>query len=106
MTCKEFKDGGECAMGLSLTDTVDWMLSDDWKLRLKAEYWQAAIRVQKVSIMINKCHVGQLFISDEEFKLLLAQRKNMMDYMLILSRRAELAGVSVFGCVKFKESEL
>lgn len=93
-------------MGLSLTDTVDWMLSDDWKLRLKAEYWQAAIRLKKVSIMINKSDVGQLYVPFDEYKLSLAQRKTMMDYMLILSRRAELAGVSMFGCVEFKESEL
>lgn len=82
---------------MMLKGTIDWMLSDDWKTRLRAEYWQAAIRLKEVSIMINKSDVGQLYVPFDEYKLLLEQRKILMDYMLTLSKRAEIAGVSILG---------
>lgn len=31
----------------TLEDTSEWMRSDDYKVRLKAEYWQLVIRMEK-----------------------------------------------------------
>ena len=31
----------------TLEDTIEWMKSDDYKVRLKAEYWQLVIRMEK-----------------------------------------------------------
>lgn len=82
---------------MKLKNTIGWMLSDDWKIRLRAEYWQAAIRLEEVSIRLNKCLVGQLSVPTDEFKLLNEQIKILMDYMLTISKRAEIAGVSILG---------
>lgn len=32
----------------TLSDTIEWMQSDDYKVRLKAEYWQLVIRLEKL----------------------------------------------------------
>ncbi len=45
---------------MELKDTVDLMLSDDWKDRLKAEYWQTKIRYDKLVGMIEKYKAGTL----------------------------------------------
>ena len=39
---------------MELKDTIEMMVSDDYKERLKAEYWQTKIRHDKLRSMINK----------------------------------------------------
>ena len=33
---------------ITLADTVDWMLSEDHKKQLKAEYWQIDMRIESL----------------------------------------------------------
>ena len=33
---------------MELSDTIELMISKDWKARLKAEYWQTKIRIEKL----------------------------------------------------------
>ena len=39
---------------MELKDTVELMLSDNWKTRLKAEYYQCEIRIQELEAAIVK----------------------------------------------------
>lgn len=45
---------------MELKDTVELMLSDDYKDRFKAEYTQLKIRYQKLKIMLDKWDNGEL----------------------------------------------
>lgn len=65
----------------SLKDTVEWMYSDDWKVRLKAEYWQLMIRLEK----LRYCIVN---IEDSDRDIFIEQYNAMIEYMFILERKA------------------
>lgn len=44
----------------NLEETVELMLSNDYKDRFKAEYWQLKIRTIKLNDMVNKFYSGDL----------------------------------------------
>lgn len=84
-------------------DTVEWMLSDDWKVRLKAEYWQLVIRLEGLRRAIvfsekdfisahlqNKSSYTELKLSDfrEQFRI-------MAQYKTILEKRAEMNNIDL-----------
>lgn len=77
---------------MELNQTVDLMLSDDYKDRLKAEYYQLFIRLNKLD----------RFIEDEDEKgnssaawLLEKQRSSMCDYLYILKLRLKELNVNL-----------
>ena len=81
---------------MELKDTVDLMLSDDWKDRLKAEYRQTKIRYEKLHKLIIKEEAGT---NDYELPAPLhwyaEQATAMGKYLYWLECRAELEGIKL-----------
>lgn len=73
---------------MELKDTVDMMLSNDYKERLKAEYYQAKIRYDTLGKMLSDWDNGKLDFTPTCPKMVLAaQHGAMQDYLDILERR-------------------
>ena len=82
---------------MELKDTVDGMLSDDYKLRFSAEYWQVRLRREKLSNMINAYVNGKLsFVPKCSKNVLIAQCAAMDAYLSILDERAEIEGIDLY----------
>lgn len=82
---------------MELKDTVNAMLSDDYILRMSAEYWQLKIRRDKLSIMINAYENGKLsFVPKCSVNILKAQCAAMDAYLSILNERTELEGIDTY----------
>jgi hypothetical protein len=78
----------------NLEETVELMLSNDYKDRFKAEYWQTKIRWQKLDSMLFKYRNGELdFEPSCPIYILEWQRDIMHVYMKILEQRAEIEGI-------------
>lgn len=74
---------------MELSDTVDMMLSDDYKERFKAEYNQTMIRWLKLRRLLCKHNEGELnFHFSAPPELLMAQLKTMGKYLSCLRARA------------------
>lgn len=81
---------------MELRDTVDMMLSDDYKERFKAEYFQLQTRYIGLRRMIDKYIVGKLpFTPKCDVDTLREQRQHMYRYMKVLERRAEIEGIDL-----------
>lgn len=80
---------------LELKDTVKMMNSEDWKKRLKAEYWQLQIRLSKLEKVIENESEKEDFDLTETAKLLKSQGFFMENYLNILEIRAERAGIDL-----------
>ena len=79
-------------------DTVDMMLSDDYKERMKAEYYQLKIRMEKLKDFILKIDIAE--VNGEESPehdcpvgLLHRQLHIMGLYLQILELRANKEGI-------------
>ena len=69
--------------------TIPLMVSDDYKERFIAEYWQTRIRAEKLEDLIVRISVGGVeFDPDFPFELLIEQYDVMNDYLKILKARA------------------
>ena len=67
----------------NLSDTIDDMLSDDWKLRLRAEYLQAKYRYEKLTTYLEKN-----VINDVKVCMQLRKQADILElYMLTLLER-------------------
>lgn len=83
-------------MPLALEDTVDMMISSDYKERFKAEYYQLVIRYSGLKNMIKKWDNGTLpFIPTCPRNIYDVQLKAMEDYLNILKARAIKEGVDL-----------
>lgn len=81
---------------MELRDTVDMMLSQDYKERFKAEYYQLAIRYKKLNTMLMKWDTGALdFTPDYPRKAYDEQIKGMHIYMTVLEDRAAHEGIKL-----------
>lgn len=81
---------------MELKDTIRLMLSDDYKDRFKAEYYQNKIRYNKIHKMIAKHEAGKLgFGLDNPIDLLKDQEAVMERYLYILEVRALIEGVDL-----------
>lgn len=81
---------------LQLEDTVDMMLSGDYKERFKAEYWQTKVRYEKLHKMIVKYEAGTIeFEPNCNLQLLKAQASNMGQYLYALEVRAEVEHIAL-----------
>ena len=79
-----------------LSDTVDLMLSDDYKDRFVAEFYQIMIRSWNLAIMLDKYERGELdFTPKCSIELLKRQLKVMKEYESILADRAVIEGIGV-----------
>ncbi len=81
---------------MELINTVDLMLSDDYKDRFKAEFRQLEIRYEKLMTMLDKWDKGELdFTPTCPRNMYDIQLKGMEIYMDALYDRAELEGIDL-----------
>lgn len=74
---------------MELKDTIDMMMSSDYKERFKAEYYQLKIRYIKLQDMVNKYDNGTLgFKPNCSITRLKHQLIAMSDYLNIMQDRA------------------
>ena len=79
-----------------LKDTVDGMISADYKERFKAEYEQLKIRHDKLFNMLAKWDEGTLeFTPTCNRGIYEIQMRAMYDYMIALETRAVIEGVDL-----------
>lgn len=79
---------------MELKDTIDMMLSPDYKERFRAEYYQVAIRHYKLQTMLNKWKMGELdFQPTCSMAQLEWQLDAMGDYKNILETRARMENI-------------
>lgn len=73
-----------------IMESIGFMLSKDFKKRTKAEYWQLALRCEKLEEMCRKYEAGELsFTPNCSLTLLRAQLEAMKAYKGCLEERAE-----------------
>lgn len=79
---------------MELKETLDMMLSDDYKERFKAEYYQLENRIEKLQKIVFS-------FGNAEFKpacsidLLAWQLHAMREYKAVLMRRANVEGIKL-----------
>lgn len=79
-----------------LKDTVELMLSEDYKERFKAEYYQTKIRYEKLHKMVVKYDSGTLdFDPSCDIDLLKRQASNMGEYLYCLEVRAAIERIEL-----------
>ena len=82
---------------VELKDTVELMLSDDYKKRFKAEYFQLENRLYKLKGMIDKYKAGTLgFEPTCPIELLEEQLEHMSGYIYALEARSFEEGINLF----------
>ena len=81
---------------MELNETVDLMLSSDYKERFKAEFWQTKIRYDKLGALLKKYGEGTLeFEPTCPIKVLEQQFSYMGLYLLVLRSRAAMEGIDL-----------
>lgn len=81
---------------MELKDTIGLMLSDDYKDRFRAEYYQTKVRYNKLRKMIVKHEAGKLgFELDNPIDLLKDQKAIMGQYLYTLEVRALIEGIDL-----------
>lgn len=81
---------------MELKDTIDGMLSDDYKERYIAEYRQLDIRINKLNAILEQEHKKKLdFKLNTPIEMLLDQRYAMLKYRQILRARAKYEGINL-----------
>lgn len=81
---------------MQLKETVDDMISMDYRDRFKAEYLQLKIRYLKIKDLISKFEENKLnFTPDTPIKILKDQLKCMREYLEILELRAKFENISL-----------
>ena len=81
---------------MQLIDTVELMLSDDYKERFKGEYYQVKERYERLRKMVVRYQAGTLNFEPKcDLELLKSQLSAMRDYIYILEIRAQIEGVEL-----------
>ncbi len=81
---------------MDLKDTINLMMSEDYKDRFRAEYWQTKIRYEKLHRFCDRYQAGTLaFTPDCPLDMLLNQKKQMGMYLNTLEIRAEVEGIEL-----------
>ena len=81
---------------MELKDTIEMMVSVDYKERFKAEYLQLKIRMTGLSNMLKKYKAGTLtFKPSCSYDLLNGQLKSMEMYAKYLEERAEIENIEM-----------
>lgn len=78
---------------MTMNETIDLMLSEDRKERLKAEYWQTKNRVEKLDAYIAKALAGEEIEAEDSVDVLEAQGCAMHDYLYFLEMRMKMSGL-------------
>lgn len=87
---------------MNLNETVNLMLSDDYKDRFAAEYFQTYLRYMRLKRFCNKIEAAQIKNVQEPehdcpLPLLREQQRAMGEYLKILELRAEIEHVNIWG---------
>lgn len=77
---------------MDLKETVDLMLSENRKERLKAEYWQTKARLEKLDAYIAKADAGEPIEAEDTLEVLIAQAEAMHNYLYYLEMRMKMCG--------------
>lgn len=81
---------------IEIKDTIDLMISDDYKDRFVAEYWQLRRRYESLAKMIEKHYLGKLdFEPDCPIELLHRQADLMHSYLVCLETRAKIEKIKL-----------
>lgn len=81
---------------MELKDTIQQMLSEDYRDRFKAEYYQVKIRYDKLVDMLDRWDKGQLLFSPTCLRELLWRQVTVMeDYMDLLIERSIVEGIDL-----------
>ena len=81
---------------MELLDTVELMVSDDYKERFKGEYYQVKERYERLRKMVVRYQAGTLNFEPKcDLELLKSQLSAMRDYIYILEVRAQIEGVEL-----------
>lgn len=81
---------------MELKDTIQQMLSEDYRDRFKAEYYQVKIRYDKLVDMLDRWDKGQLLFSPTcPRELLWRQVTVMEDYIDLLIERSIAEGIDL-----------
>lgn len=81
---------------MDFKETVELMLSEDYKERFNAEYYQTKIRYEKLHKTIVKYEAKTLdFEPSCDIALLKSQASNMGQYLYCLEVRAEIEGIEL-----------
>lgn len=81
---------------MELKDTVELMLSSDYRDRFRAEYYQIKIRYEKLSNLLLKHEKGELdFTLSSKLEIYQNQLLAMKNYMLLLEHRADDENISL-----------
>ena len=81
---------------MQLIDTIELMLSDDYKERFKGEYYQVKERYERLRKMVVRYQAGTLNFEPKcDLELLKSQLSAMRDYIYILEVRAQIEGVEL-----------
>lgn len=85
-----------------LKDTVNLMLSEDYKDRFAAEYFQTFTRYLRLKRFCNRIEAAQIIgITEPEhdcpLQLLREQQSAMGNYLRILELRAEIENINIWG---------
>lgn len=82
---------------IAFGETGNMMLSDDYKERMKAEYWQVKHRYDSLHRMVVKYEAGTLdFTPSCSLELLKEQKAAMGKYLYVLEVRAQIENVNLF----------
>lgn len=81
---------------MELADTVKLMTSEDWKARLKAEYWQTRIRFDNLSDYLESDAIMESEEGGMDLLLLTTQRDIMGTYLTSLYNRIIVLGLDKY----------
>ena len=82
---------------MELKDTVDLMLSDDWKDRLKAEFLQSKLRYEQLLRLISDLKAGKTtfdYRSKLNIDLFCRLEEDMCDYLYTLESLVKNLGIN------------
>ena len=86
----------EVQIEMDLVDTVESMLSSDYKLRFKAEYNQLEIRIKKLEQMLKSWKEGTLGFEPKcSYELLECQLSAMKNYLGFLKQRSKIEEIEL-----------
>ena len=86
---------------MELKDTIQMMMSEDYKERFKAEYWQTKIRYEKLKAFNTKIRAAEMSTNVQMPKhdcpcyLLSEQQSQMWHYLHTLEVRAIIEGIEL-----------
>ena len=81
---------------MRLSETIDNMVSTDYKKRFKGEYEQTLIRYNALDDMCVKYEAGTLdFEPDTPLSMLFSQKRSMGEYLHILKVRAQIERIEL-----------